>query len=93
MERSIRSFFVLSSVFASTLLMNGCQPSSPRVEPAELVVRGGKIVTVDPARPVVEALAARGGKIVALGSAAEIEAFVGPQTEIVELGSGSRCRG
>lgn len=54
-------------------------------EPADLVLVGGKIVTVDASRPQVQALAARSGIIVALGSDADIEAFVGPDTETIDL--------
>jgi predicted amidohydrolase YtcJ len=54
-------------------------------EPADLVLRGGKIVTLDAARPSATALAARGGRIVAVGTDEEIRPFVGEATEIVEL--------
>ena len=37
-------------------------------QPADLVLRNGKIVTMESSVPEVEALAARGGKIVALGT-------------------------
>jgi predicted amidohydrolase YtcJ len=57
----------------------------PAVEPATLVLRGGKIVTVDDARPEAQALAARGDRIVAVGSAADIEPYVGPATEVIDL--------
>jgi predicted amidohydrolase YtcJ len=60
----------------------GCTPPS---EPADLVLVGGKIVTLDPARPEATALAARAGKIVAAGSDEQIRAFVGPRTEVVQL--------
>jgi predicted amidohydrolase YtcJ len=55
-------------------------------EAADLVLRGGRIVTLDPARPEASALAARGGRIVALGSDAEIAPLVGAQTRVVTLG-------
>jgi predicted amidohydrolase YtcJ len=54
-------------------------------ETAELVLRGGKIVTVDQAMPQVQALAIRGERIVAVGSEAEIKPLVGPKTEVIEL--------
>ena len=57
----------------------------PGVEPADLVLRGGKIVTVDAALPEVGALAVRGETIVALGTDAEIEAYVGPETNVIDL--------
>ncbi len=43
----------------------------------ELLVRGD-IVTMDPARPRAEAMAVRGGRIVAVGSADEARAALGP---------------
>ena len=57
-----------------------------RPEPADLVLLGGKIVTVDDAGPEAHALAARGGKIVALGEDAEVRRYVGARTEVIELG-------
>ena len=54
--------------------------------PADLILRGGKIVTVDPGHPEAEALAARGGRIIAVGTNAEIEPLRGPATEVIELG-------
>ena len=57
----------------------------PAVKPADLVLRNGKIVTVDDARPVVEALAASGDTIVAVGPNAEIQAYIGPQTRVIDL--------
>ncbi len=52
---------------------------------ADLVLLGGKIVTVDDARPEVEALAARDGRIIAVGSRQEVEAHVGQGTEVIDL--------
>ena len=54
-------------------------------EPADLVITGGRIVTMDPDLPEVEALASRGQEIVAVGTAEEIGRFVGEGTEVVEL--------
>lgn len=54
-------------------------------EPAQLVLVGGKIATGDAARPEVEALAARGGRVVAIGREAEIAPYVGPATRVVHL--------
>lgn len=55
------------------------------VEPADLVLRGGKIVTLEADQPEVQALAARGGSLVALGSDSEIQAYVGPDTQVIDL--------
>lgn len=58
---------------------------APAPEPAGLVLRGGTVVTLDAAKPVAEALAARNGQIVAIGTAQEISRFIGPKTEVIEL--------
>jgi predicted amidohydrolase YtcJ len=62
----------------------GCR--APRVEPATLVLQHGKIVTLDEARPEAQALAARGDRIVALGTDQEIAPYIGPATEVIDLG-------
>jgi len=54
-------------------------------EPADLVITGGRIVTLDPERPEVEAMAARGQMILATGSAAEMAKFIGDTTEVLDL--------
>jgi predicted amidohydrolase YtcJ len=57
----------------------------PVVEPADLVLRGGTVVTVDEARPSAEALAVRGDTIAAVGTNRDIESYVGPATRVIEL--------
>jgi predicted amidohydrolase YtcJ len=53
--------------------------------PADLVLRGGKIVTVDRARAEAQAIAVSGDTIVALGSNQDIEPYVGPSTRVIDL--------
>jgi predicted amidohydrolase YtcJ len=53
--------------------------------PADLVLRNGKLVTVDDTRPEARALAARGGVIVAVGSDHEVAPFIGPATRVIDL--------
>jgi len=53
--------------------------------PADLVLRGGVVHTVDAARPRAEAVAVRDGRVVAVGSSAEVARLVGPRTRVVEL--------
>ena len=45
---------------------------------ADLVLRGGKVVTVDEQIPDGEAIAVRGDTILAVGSNAEVNASAGP---------------
>jgi predicted amidohydrolase YtcJ len=54
--------------------------------PADRIIRGGPILTVDPARPTAEAVAITGGKIVAVGAAADVMPLAGPATAITDLG-------
>jgi len=56
-----------------------------RAQPAETILVNGKIVTVDDRFTIAEALAIRGGRIVAVGSAADVERLKGPQTRTLDL--------
>jgi predicted amidohydrolase YtcJ len=53
--------------------------------PAELVLRGGSIQTMDPARRWVRALAVRDRRVAVAGTDAEVEPLVGPATRVVDL--------
>ncbi len=55
------------------------------VQPAELVLRNGKIVTMDSAKPEAQALAARGDTIVAVGSNDDIQPYIGSTTQVIDL--------
>ena len=55
-------------------------------QPPDLMLLGGKVVTVDAQSSIREALAIRDGEILALGSSAEMRRLVGPATRVVELG-------
>ena len=68
---------------AVTVPLTAC--TSSQDESADMVLTGGKVVTVDPALPEAEALAVRDGRIAAVGSAAEIASWIGPDTRVVEL--------
>jgi predicted amidohydrolase YtcJ len=58
---------------------------TPAVEPASLVLRNGRIVTVDEAKPEAQAMAVRGDTIVAVGTNEEIQPYVGQDTEVIDL--------
>ncbi|MCI0588020.1 MAG: amidohydrolase [Planctomycetes bacterium] len=55
------------------------------IEVADLVLRNGRIWTVDPARPEAEAVAVLGDRILAAGSDAEILRLAGPRTRVLDL--------
>jgi predicted amidohydrolase YtcJ len=53
--------------------------------PADLVLRGGRIATMDPARSWATALAVRGERIVAVGHDSAVGDLIGPSTRVIEL--------
>jgi predicted amidohydrolase YtcJ len=52
---------------------------------ADLLLTGGRVYTVDAARTTAEALAVREGRIVAVGTAADLGDLAGPATRVIEL--------
>lgn len=54
-------------------------------QPASLILRNGKIVTLNPSAPMAEALAVRGDRIAALGSNRVSKSWMGPQTRVIDL--------
>jgi len=55
-------------------------------DPAELIVHNGKVVTLDAKSTVAEAVAVRDGKILAVGTNAEILKLKGDKTRIIDAG-------
>ena len=53
--------------------------------PADLVLRNGKIITVEDQWPHVSALAIKGDRIVAIGSNRDIQKFIGKETKVIDL--------
>jgi len=56
--------------------------------PAELLVTGS-LVTMDDAKPRAEAMAVAQGRILAVGSRADLETFVGPGTRVLDHPTGA----
>jgi predicted amidohydrolase YtcJ len=52
---------------------------------ADLVLRGGKIITVDEKESTVEAVAVKYGRIVTVGKDGDMKTLVGPKTKVIEL--------
>ena len=55
-------------ICAATVVVGAACNRQPAIEPASLVLRGGTIVTVNEGQPTAQALAARGDRIVAVGT-------------------------
>ena len=54
-------------------------------DPADLVLRGGRIVTMDAALPLAEAVAVIGDRIAAVGKSSDIAARNGPKTRVLAV--------
>jgi predicted amidohydrolase YtcJ len=54
-------------------------------QPATLVLRNGKIATMNASAPTAQAIAVRGDKIAALGSDREAAQWIGPATKVIDL--------
>ena len=73
----------------ATLLLIGATAGSLPAQapaPAELIVTAAHIYTVDPTRPLVAAVAIRGGRVAFAGSVREAMTLRGPRTRLLELG-------
>jgi predicted amidohydrolase YtcJ len=67
------------------LLIAGCATLPPPPVHADLVMLNGHVITMDSADSRAEAVAIRGGKILAVGTSAQIEALTGPGTSRIDL--------
>ncbi len=74
----------ISPTLAAAVLL-ALAPRARAADPADLVLTNGVVHTVDVKRPRAEAVAVRSNRIVAVGSASEARAFVGPKTRVVDL--------
>jgi len=80
---SSRAFALGFLAAVSVVVTAGCAPA---VEPADMVLHNGKVVTVDEAKPEAQAVAVRGDTIVAVGTNDEVRPYIGEKTEVIDLG-------
>jgi predicted amidohydrolase YtcJ len=65
--------------------MAGKPPATAAADTADLVLTGGKLITVDPKDSVAQAVAVKNGRILDVGIAEAIGQYVGQGTEVVDL--------
>ena len=54
-------------------------------QPADLVLRGGKVITVDKDFRVADGVAIKDGRFLAVGGEQQIAGHIGPNTQVIEL--------
>lgn len=84
---STRSMSRFPQFLAALAVVTALAPALPaQGQPADLIVVNGRIYTADGARPVVDAIAVRGGRIVFAGDAAGARALAGTATQVLDVG-------
>jgi predicted amidohydrolase YtcJ len=71
-------------VLVAAMTVAAPSPTAVTQTPADLVIVNANVVTLDDTRPRAQALAARAGRIVAVGTDAEVRALTGPATEVID---------
>ena len=75
----------LDVAFLSAFFVAFTLATSALAQPADLVLRGGRVITVDKDWRVAQAVAIRDGRFLAVGSDAAIAPHIGPNTQVIEL--------
>ena len=70
--------------FAVALVV-AVSPALAQPVAADLILHGGKIVTLDKGSTIVRSVAIRDGKFLAVGSDAEVKRLAGPKTQSIDL--------
>ncbi|HEY4956692.1 MAG TPA: amidohydrolase, partial [Caldimonas sp.] len=71
----------------SVLLCAGaCGLAVAAEAPADLIVSNARVATLDAASTMADAIAVRGGRIVAVGASAALRELIGPRTRLVNAG-------
>jgi predicted amidohydrolase YtcJ len=80
----MRACWIVIMFCCSLVVMTGCGEKTS-IEPADLVLHNGKILTMGSGDPEVQALAVKGNKILAVGTDKEINTYIGDETDVVDL--------
>ena len=82
---TISLFFLSISLITSISASENKKMPTMKTQPADLVLTGGKIITLDESKPTAEALAVYQGHILAVGSKEEIKSYISPSTQVINL--------
>ena len=80
----MRKKFYWLPIFLLVLFV-GLVPASEKTKTADLVLLGGKIITLEESKPAAEAVAILQGRIHAVGSDKEIKPYISESTQVIKL--------
>ena len=80
-----REFLKLSTVASTGLALTACGGKKPGSS-ADIVLQNGRIITVDPKDSIKNAVAMTDGLIDLVGSDDDVQAYIGPDTTLIDLG-------
>lgn len=75
--------FVLTAMFCVLVLICTAEAQKPE---ADLIITNARVWTVDRSQPEAQAVAVLGDRIVAVGAAADVAAWRGPHTKVIDAG-------
>ena len=76
------TFKLVATFLLATLLQS---TSAGQIQPPDLILRSGKIVTVNGRFEIAQALAVRGDRIMSVGRDRKVLELAGPETKIIDL--------
>jgi len=82
LNRQSSKYLSLILIISIIISFSSC---AKKKEPADLVLKNGKIVTVDEVKPEAQAIAVRGDIIVAVGSNRQIKPYLDQATKVIDL--------
>lgn len=83
----MKNLLNISLFFIVLILLFGTSCNNKPVEPADLIIKGGTIYTVNENNPTVEAVVVSGNKIIFVGKEIKALDFKGKNTKIIDLGT------
>ena len=84
---------VTESAAGKAVLYANASPPAPPTGTPDLILRNGKVITVDAADTIAQAVAVKNGSIQAVGSNETIDALKGAETTVVDLNGRSLAPG
>ncbi len=85
-RRFLQSSLACAAIVAPPFSLSSAAATAPGgADRASMIFHNGKVYTLDAARPWAQAVAVAGDTIVAVGSDADVLAFAGPQTKVIDL--------